>query len=92
MSKKLIVLGIVAAALAARANAGTDIVRDYGGGEINRYPAPPPPPPAPVYYVPPPVPVVVYSGYRYYTPVRVLAVSRGHFARRVVHSRHRSWH
>jgi hypothetical protein len=64
-----IALGIVVFgfASASRANAGTEVVRDYGGREINNYAAPPPPPP--VYYVPPPAfGIAVYPGYRFFGP------------------------
>jgi hypothetical protein len=39
MWKKFVVLGIVVFgfALVSRTNAGTEIVRDYGGREINNY-------------------------------------------------------
>ena len=67
MWKKFVVLGIVVIGLASasRMNGGTEIVRDYGGREINNY-APPPPPP--VYYAPPPVGVVVYPRYHFFGP------------------------
>jgi hypothetical protein len=58
--KLIIVLGMVVIA-ASSANAGTEVVRDYGGAEVNRYA---PPPPAPVYYPPPPV--VVYPSVAFY--------------------------
>jgi hypothetical protein len=85
MWKKFVVLGIVVfgLALVSITNAGTEIVRDYGGREVNNY-APPPPPP--VYYAPPPIGVVVYPSYRFFGPrFGVVAV------RRFPHSRFHHW-
>jgi hypothetical protein len=90
MEKKLIVIALAAVGFAStpRSNAGTEIVRDYGGAEINQYA---PPPPRPVYYVPPPPPVRVVVYPRYYAaPFSVVAVHR--FDRRHVHFRsHHHW-
>ena len=84
---KKFLLGIVAFGLAsaARTNAGTEIVRDYGGREVNQY-APPPP----VYYAPPPpVGVVVYPSYRFFGPrFGVVAVRRFDGRRVFVRSHH----
>ena len=77
MWKKFIVLGIVVIAAASRSNAGTEIVRDYGGAEVNRY-APPPPP---VYYAPPAVGVVVYPSVAFY-PRPFFGFRRAVFVRR----------
>ena len=44
-------------------NAGTEIVRDYGGSAPAYNYAPPPPP---VYYAPPPVRVAIYPTFGYY--------------------------
>jgi hypothetical protein len=84
----VITLGIVAFGFASVANAGTEIVRDYGGAEINNYAAPPPPP---VYYAPPPtIGVVVYPAYAYYGPrFRVFGARR--FYGRRFHSRFHHW-
>jgi hypothetical protein len=74
-------------AAAAPANAGTEIVRDYGGREVNRY-APPPPPP--VYYPPPPVGVVVYPSYGFFGPrFRFVGVHRFDGRRVFLRSPHR---
>lgn len=75
MWKKFVVLGIVVFGIAAvsSANAGTEVVRDYGGREVNQY-APPPPPP--VYYAPPPVGVVVYPTAFFGPRFRFVAVRR----------------
>jgi hypothetical protein len=77
MWKKFVVLGIVVLGFAAasRTNAGTEIVRDYGGAPVNQY-APPPPPP--VYYAPPAVGVVVYPTYAFFGP-RFRFVTVRHF-------------
>ena len=84
---KGIALGIVAVGFAAAAHAGTEVVRDYGGREVNQYVAPPP---APVYYAPPPpVGVVVYPSYRFFGPrFAVVGVHRFGGRRVFVRSHH----
>ena len=82
----LIVVFGIAAALSA--NAGTEIVRDYGGREVNTY-APPPPPP--VYYPPPPVGVVVYPIPAFFGP-RFRFVTVGRFDGRRFPSRFHHFH
>jgi hypothetical protein len=85
MWKKFIVLGIVAFGFVSATNAGTEVVRDYGGREVNNY-APPPP----VYYPPPPVGVVVYPSYGFFGPrFRFVAVRRFDGRRVFVRSPHR---
>lgn len=93
MAKKLIAIALAVSAFASapRSNAGTEVVRDYGGGEVNNYA----PPPRPVYYAPPPV--VVYPAVSFYTPFhvfgprfRVVAVRR--FDGRRFHSQFHRWH
>lgn len=80
MGKKLIVCAVLAFGIAARSNAGTEIVRDLSK-ELGEQ-APPPPaysyvPPPPVVYVAPPR-VVVYPSVRYVVvrPVRVFGFHR----------------
>ena len=66
--RAIVALGIVVVGfgLAPNSNAGTDVIRDYGGDQFNNYA---PPPPRPVYYVPPPpVNVLVFPAYGYYGP------------------------
>jgi hypothetical protein len=91
MGKKLIVIALAAVGLASapRSNAGTEIVRDYGGAEINNYV----PPPRPVYYAPPPpvVGVVVYPTYGYYGPRYRVYGGHRYYDRRVYYRSHRHW-
>lgn len=65
MYKKLIVIALVAGALAPFANAGTEVIRDYGQDQYHNYA--PAPRPRPVYYAPPP-PVVIYPRPFFYRP------------------------
>jgi hypothetical protein len=92
MWKKFVVLAVLAFGFGSisRANAGTEIVRDYGGGEINDYA---PPPPRPVYYAPPPpvVGVVVYPTYGYYGPRYRVYGGHRYYDRRVYYRSHRHW-
>ena len=75
MWKKLVILVVFGFALAPAMNAGTEIIRDYGGRDFNQYA---PPPPRPIYYAPPPpVRVVVYPRPFFYRPhFRVFAGHR----------------
>ena len=79
MGKKLIVCAVLAFGIAARSNAGTEIVRDLSK-EFGEQPTPPPAysyaPPPTVYYAPPRV--IVYPSVRYVAvrPVRVFGYHR----------------
>ena len=58
MWKKFVAVILAVIGLVSAANAGTEVIRDYGRDQYNSY-APAPPPPRPIYYPPPP-PVVIY--------------------------------
>jgi hypothetical protein len=57
----IVIMGIVAFGFVSAANAGTDVIRDYGRDQYNGYARAPLPPPRPIYYAPPPaIGVVVF--------------------------------
>ena len=94
MEKKLIVIALAVSAVglacAPRSNAGTEIVRDYGGAEVNRYA---PPPPRPVYYPPPAVGVAVYPAVGFYPrPFFGVSSRRVVVVRRPFHRHVHHWH
>jgi hypothetical protein len=67
MWKKFVAVILVVFGFASAANAGTEVIRDYGSDQFNNYYAPPPP--RPVYYAPPPpVNVLIFPAYGYYGP------------------------
>lgn len=58
-------------AFVSAANAGTEVIRDYGNQQqpTYNYARPLPPPPRPVYYAPPPpVYFSIFPAYGYYGP------------------------
>jgi hypothetical protein len=65
----MVIMGVVGFGFVSAANAGTEVIRDYGRDQYNSYAPAPPPPPRPIYYAPrPPIGVVVYPRPFFYRP------------------------